>query len=354
MKAVEIELYGRVQGVRMRKTIQKYARKIGVKGYVKNMSNGSVYVYACGERNLLEELSMWLQKSPGLSTVERFNLRWKELGEDKQKYGDFEIVKDTSFLNDKKEGFVNLGRYLFNKGKSARHIAIIPDGNRRWAKQRGLESVKGYDIVANYEHIMSLFDEAKKGGAKYLSLWGFSTENWNRDKMEIDYLFDTMGRLVDEFITHSERNRIKFRHIGRKDRLPEKLLSKIDALENATRKHDDFHVLICLDYGGRDEILRAINRMLNENVKEVDEKVFGEYLDSSGIPDPDLIIRTSGEHRLSGFMPFQGVYAELYFASCYFPEFTPEEFRKAIKLFSERVRRFGATARQDLEKNGKK
>jgi len=138
--------------------------------------------------------------------------------------------------------------------------------------------------------------------------------------------------------------------LGRKDRLPRKLVKALRKLEEETHDYSDFNVQLCLDYGGRDEIIRAVNKMLKSGVKKVDEKMFSDNLDSAGIPDPDLIIRTSGEKRLSGLLPFQSVYAELYFSDSYFPDFDALELRKAVKSFGNRVRRFGGTARQDLAK----
>jgi len=131
-------------------------------------------------------------------------------------------------------------------------------------------------------------------------------------------------------------------------------MDELKKLENETSMYGDLNVQLLLDYGGRDEIVRAVNKLLKSSVKKVDEKSFSDYLDSYDIPDPDLIIRTSGEKRTSGAMPFQSAYAELYFTEVYFPEFGVNEFRKAIKSFSKRVRRYGATAKQDLEKYGRK
>lgn len=222
------------------------------------------------------------------------------------------------------------------------HIAIIPDGNRRWAVKKGLKSIEGYKVV-KYEHLESLVLEAKKLGVKYMSLWIFSAENWKRPKSEITFLFGHFLRNVDDLLKGALKNKIRIRHIGRKDRLPIKLGEELERLEKETKNFNDFNVQLCMDYGGRDEIIRAVNKMLKSGTKKADEKIFFSYLDSAGIPDPDLIIRTSGEKRTSGFMPFQSVYAELYFSRVYFPDFDVNELRKAIDSFSDRNRRFGGS-----------
>ncbi len=222
-----------------------------------------------------------------------------------------------------------------------RHVALIPDGNRRWALARGLVGEQGYEKAGSFENLRTLFNEARRLGVQYFSLWGFSTENWKRGKREIDSVFRLIFDGLRRFGEESAKEKICFRHLGRRDRLPKELVREIEELEDRTKKYKDFIVQLCLDYGGRDEIVRAVNRILKEGREAIDEKSFVAYLDSKVAPEPDLIIRTSGERRLSGFMAYQGIYAELYFTDVYFPEFGPAELRKAIGEFSRRKRRFG-------------
>jgi undecaprenyl diphosphate synthase len=221
------------------------------------------------------------------------------------------------------------------------HIALIPDGNRRWAKLHKLEASAGHKKAGSYEHIKDLFDAARNLGVKYLSFWGFSTENWKRDEKEIDAIFELVSKAVKEWRKEAIENKIRFRHIGRKDRLPKNLIEEIDKLEKETKDNEDFNVQICLDYGGRDEIVRAVNKIIEKGEKSIDEKKFNDYLDTNGIPEPDLIIRTSGEKRTSGFMPFQSAYSEWYFADVHFPDFDACELKKAISEFGKRKRTFG-------------
>lgn len=220
------------------------------------------------------------------------------------------------------------------------HVSIIPDGNRRWAKSQGLDVVKGYSKV-DYNHIESLLLEAKNLGAKYMSLWFFSTENWKRSKTEINFLFDHFSKNVDGILQGALKNKIKIVHVGRKDRLPKKVIDGLSLLEIETSEFKDFTAVICMDYGGRDEILRSVNKILKSGQSSISEDDFKNYLDTSEIPDPDLIIRTSGEKRLSGFMPFQSVYSEFYFADMHFPDFTPKELKAAVEDYSKRKRRLG-------------
>ena len=154
-----------------------------------------------------------------------------------------------------------------------------------------------------------------------------------------------MINVLDETM---KKNKIRLRHIGRRDRLPKELIHRIEKAERETEENGDFNILLCLDYGGRDEILRAVKSALDSGRKHIDEKAFAGFLDTKGIPNPDLIIRTSGERRTSGFMPFQAVYAELYFTDKYFPEFDASDLREAVREFGNRTRRFGATAKKDL------
>ena len=221
------------------------------------------------------------------------------------------------------------------------HVAIIPDGNRRWAKMKGFGAGHGYLRGGDYEHVKGLVFEAKRLGVKYLSLWGFSTENWERPKRERDVVFKLILNNVDKFRRDAVENKIRFRHVGRKDRLPENLISEIAKLEDETEKFDEFNVLLCLDYGGRDEIVRAVNKALVSGVKRVDEKRFSEFLDTRGIPDADLIIRTAGDHRLSGFMLFQSAYSEFYFPEVSFPDFGKKDLAAAVEEFVRRKRTFG-------------
>ncbi|MBS3077289.1 di-trans,poly-cis-decaprenylcistransferase [Candidatus Pacearchaeota archaeon] len=220
------------------------------------------------------------------------------------------------------------------------HVAVIPDGNRRWAKRRLLKPWEGHEKAGTYENMNSLIQEAKKFGVKYMSFWGFSTENWKREKKEVDILMRIILKGLNEFDEKRDMG-IRFVHVGRKDRLLKKLVDKIVELEEKTKNNKGICVIMCLDYGGRDETVRAVNKILKEGRKEIDAEEFRLYLDTNGFPDPDLIIRTGEEIRMSGFMPFQSDYAELYFTETYFPDFDVKELRKAFEEYSRRQRRYG-------------
>jgi undecaprenyl diphosphate synthase len=337
-----------VQGVNFRNSIKGYASSKDIKGYVANRKDGSVLIVAQGRKEALQSLISWIKNSPGLSKVDSLQYTEKE---PKARYDGFEVIRERNFFVDQAKSFLNLGKTLIteNENKIPEHIVIIPDGNRRWARERGLFPFYGHQTAGSMNHIIALLDEAKKQGVKYFSIWGFSTENWNRDKAEIKAIFDLVLKSVDKLKEEAHKHRIRFRHIGRKDRLPKELLAALEQLEEETGDYGEFNVQLCFDYGGRDEILRAVNKMLKSGIKDIDEQTFGEYLDTAGIPDPDLIIRTSGEKRISGLMPFQSSYSELYFSDIYFPDFDALELRKAIKSFGKRIRRFGGTAKEDLK-----
>ena len=185
------------------------------------------------------------------------------------------------------------------------HIVIIPDGNRRWAKENGLGMLKGVEKSAELDNIVSLLDGASRLGIKFLSMWGFSTENWSRSKTERDFIFELVFKSIENLKVYAKKKKIKFRHIGRKDRLPKKVIMALEEFEQNTAENKGLNVQFLLDYGGRDEIVRAVNKIIQKGEKEIDEETFKEYLDTNEIPDPDLIIRTGGERRLSGLMSYQ-------------------------------------------------
>jgi len=232
-----------------------------------------------------------------------------------------------------------LGSLWYNRqAMIPNHIAIIPDGNRRWAKEKGLPSVEGHRRAS--ETTQKLVDAAREIGVKAITFWAFSTENWNRSKEETDALFNLLRELIQRDKKVFLEKRIRFVHLGRKDRMPEDVVAKLREFEEETKGFDEFMVGLALDYGGHDELIRAFKK-LNENNLEITEENFEKFLDTAVMPPVDLIIRTSGEQRLSGYLPWQGEYAELYFAKVKFPDFDGEELKKAVEEFSRRERRFG-------------
>jgi len=222
------------------------------------------------------------------------------------------------------------------------HVAIIMDGNRRWAKSHGLDPVKGHEQAAK-EAVEPLIEKCVELGIPYVTFWAFSTENWRRDETELKGLFDVfrfaLGQLALRFIQRGARLRI----LGDVSRFPKDIAEKsLDMISKSANNHK-ITVTFALNYGGRDEILRAVKKIVNEKTpaEQIDESIFSSHLDTAGIPDPDLIIRTGGEQRLSGYLPWQSVYSELYFTPVLFPDFTPDEFTLAINDFLKRDRRFG-------------
>ena len=339
-KEALIEVGGRVQGVGFRDSVKNFAVGLELKGFVMNKEDGSVSILAQGDEKSLESFISWIQKEPGFSRIESLNYKIGSIGKE---YPDFRIVRNKNFVVDKVKSLINLGRFIVGGAgnKIPGHIAIIPDGNRRWATSKGLEGTFGHYKAGSYDNLEDIFKEAQRLGAKYMSIWGFSTENWKRNKKEQNEIFSLILSGVEKFLKDAHKNKMRFRHVGRIDRLPKKLTSALKRLEEETKSYDKFNIQLCLDYGGRDEIVRAVNEVLKSGKKEIDENEFSKFLDSKTIPDPDLIIRTSGEHRLSGFMPFQSIYSELYFSNVYFPDFDIKELRKAIFEYGRRKRRFG-------------
>lgn len=224
------------------------------------------------------------------------------------------------------------------------HIALILDGNRRWARSRGLEPWKGH--YQGYLAVQRLATSARDLGVHTFTVWAFSTENWDRPKVEIDAILNLFRKGLKETEKDFHKDKVAFRHLGRRDRLPKDLKEQIDRIETETKKYEKNHIFnVAVDYGGRDEILRAVKKIVQEKVpaEKIDEKTFESYLDTrqEPYPNPDLFIRTSGEQRTSGLMPWQMTYSEYYFEADHLPDFTPEKLKEAILDFSRRRRRFG-------------
>lgn len=228
------------------------------------------------------------------------------------------------------------------------HVALVMDGNRRWARARGLDTLQGHK--AGFDRAVTLARLARDTGVHTISLWGWSTENWDRTQREIDYLMLLHRRMLKKYLKEAMEEEVKLVHLGRKDRMPKELIRELAQAEEKTKHFSKHIVNICLDYGGRDEIARAVNRYVEAGDRRpMDEDVMKEYLDTHDQPYPyvDLFIRTSGEQRGSGFMLWQAAYAEVYWELDHLPDFTPEKFKEAILDYSRRRRRFGANDEEE-------
>ncbi|HVZ67592.1 MAG TPA: polyprenyl diphosphate synthase [Patescibacteria group bacterium] len=224
------------------------------------------------------------------------------------------------------------------------HLAIIPDGNRRWAKEKGLPTLEGHR--RGMEAAVNIARAARELGIHTLTFWAFSTENWSRTKDEVAGIVSMGSIFIDRHIKEAIKDEVKIIHLGRKDRMPESLLKKMTDAEGKTKHFDKYILNIAFDYGGRDEVLRAFQRMpqeLKSKNQELSEQEFAQFLDTAGqpYPNPDLIIRTSGEERTSGLMIWQAAYAEYIFLKKYFPDFNKEDLKAAVDEYSKRQRRFG-------------
>lgn len=339
MKELKIDVFGRVQGVGFRQFVKKQADRLGITGVVQNAPDGRVSIIAQGSRTGLGSFLTEVQKGSFFSKVSGMTYLWRPFTKG---YSDFIIAVDRPFISDQKASFTNLGKNLLQIQKAVpRHIAIIPDGNRRWARKRSLKPWEGHRSAASKDRLIDLIRLCKELHIPYFSIWAFSTENWHRDKQEVDQLFSIFLKALTSFRDIFVKDQVRFRHLGRKDRLPLQLRNAIDSLEEATAGFSECNFQLFLDYGGRDEIARAINKMIHSGVAEVSEEDVSRYLDTCGIPDPDLIIRTSGEQRTSGFMPYQSTYAEYYFTPVHYPDFDTTELRNAIEEFARRKRNYG-------------
>lgn len=236
------------------------------------------------------------------------------------------------------------GRMLDNMN-IPNHVAIILDGNGRWAKRKGMP--RNYGHVQGAKTVEVICEEAYRMGIQYLTVYAFSTENWNRPEEEVNALMKLLRNYLKTCLKTAEKNRMCVRILGDKTGLDEDIRTKIAELEEATRNNDGLHFQIALNYGGRDEIVRAARQMadLMEQGKikkeEITEEMFGGMLDTYGLPDPDLLIRTCNEQRISNFLLWQLAYTEFYFTPVPWPDFSKEELIKAIEAYNKRDRRYG-------------
>ena len=239
-----------------------------------------------------------------------------------------------------------------------RHVAFIMDGNRRWAKQHRLSLITGHRKAA-FETIEPLIDYAIKVGISYLTFWAFSTENWRRDQEEVNGLLHLFREALADNIEKLHVKGARMKYSGEISKFPADIYNQIIEGVEKAKSNSNITINFALNYGGRDEILRAIEKLRASSKlsdvsigvrpqasdkaqsSKLNKEEFEKYLDTAGLPDPDLIIRTGGEKRLSGFLLWQSEYSELYFTDVLFPDFTPEEFTKALTDYHERQRRFG-------------
>lgn len=222
------------------------------------------------------------------------------------------------------------------------HVAIIMDGNGRWAIKRGLPRLAGHK--AGTDNLRRIIEASVEFGVKYLTIYAFSTENWGRPSEEVEGLLRILEDVIDRELSELNKQGVQIRHIGRLERLSPNLQEKVlDAME-VTRHNDRLILCVAWNYGGRDEIVYAIQHMLKDSIQpdDVTPELVSKYLFTAGIPDPDLIIRTSGELRISNFLIWQTAYSEWYITQTFWPDFGKEEYRKALLEFSQRDRRFGA------------
>lgn len=229
--------------------------------------------------------------------------------------------------------------------KIPQHVAIILDGNGRWAKQHGMP--RNYGHTQGAKNVETICREAWNLGIKYLTVYAFSTENWSRPKDEVNALMKLLRNYMKNCIKTAEKNHMRVRVIGDKSKLDEDIQESIRRLEDFSKDQDGLNFQIAINYGSRDEMLRGMKQMLKDykedrfSLEELDEQRFESYLDTSDIPSPDLLIRTSGEQRLSNYLLWQLAYSELYFTQVPWPDFTKEELVKAIEDYNRRDRRFG-------------
>ena len=229
--------------------------------------------------------------------------------------------------------------------KIPEHVALILDGNGRWAKKRGLPRQMGHK--KGCETVEQTVEDAARLGIKYLTVYGFSTENWKRPEEEVGALMQLFRYYAKRLLKVATESNVRVKTIGERSRFAPDLIEGINQLEEQTKENTGLTFIIAVNYGGRDEITRAVRKVMEDckagkiSTDEMNEQVFASYLDTADIPDPDLLIRTSGELRLSNYLLWQLAYSELYVTDCLWPDFNRDELIEAIRHYSRRDRRFG-------------
>lgn len=235
---------------------------------------------------------------------------------------------------------------MIGKDNIPRHVAIIMDGNGRWAKQKGLPRTAGH--MEGIKRIEEILEAASKIGVRYLTFFAFSSENWKRPKVEINILMRSLDNFLSRKLKVLMKNNVRLVCIGRRAPVPDYLWERLQKAKEATKENTGLTAVLAFNYGGRQEIVDAVKKALVEvgenrlDIEDLNEENFNRFLYTAGIPDPDLLIRTSGELRLSNFLLWQLSYAELYFPKVYWPDFKPENLKEALAEFQMRQRRFGA------------
>ena len=227
---------------------------------------------------------------------------------------------------------------MINNSNFPQHLAIIMDGNGRWAKEQGLQRTAGHKQGAKV--VRHITEHCAKIGIKYLTLYAFSTENWSRPKLEVEYLMRLLNEYLEKEIETYQKNNIRFKAIGDLSKFSKKLQNTIEKTQELTKNNTALTQILALNYGSRDEITRAVQKLV-ENNQEINEENITQNLDTKDIPQVDLLIRTSGEVRISNFLLWQCAYSEMFFTKTYWPEFSSDELDDIISDFSKRERRFG-------------
>ena len=235
--------------------------------------------------------------------------------------------------------------------KIPQHVAMIMDGNGRWALQRGLPRLAGHK--AGTENLRRVIRSTVEFGVKYLTIYAFSTENWGRPPEEVKGLMYILEDVIDRELGELNREGVQLRHIGRLEQLAPSLQEKVLDAVDMTKNNDRLILNIAFNYGGRDEIVQAIQRMMKDGIlpENVTDELVSHYLYTVGVPDPDLIIRTSGELRVSNFLIWQAAYSEWYITPTYWPDFDKDEYRRALEAFANRDRRYGKVSSGELQES---
>lgn len=326
----EITITGKVQGVFFRRNSQKKANELKLTGYAKNEENGTVFIHIEGSMTAILKFINWASIGEGKAVVESLKITWqKPTGV----YTTYEIIKPLQSAIIGISNIVSPTSLLPKETIVPKHIAIIPLGTRKWARNRNIDVLKGYDVAG--QAIAEMVECLPKTTVKFMTILALPQEIWNLPTAEIESVIKNIEKWIDELLPTLQRNKIKFQTIGRKTRIPQSLKRKIKLAEDKTRSNKGLTFTFAIDYSGRDEIISTFNEISTKGIPMIDIKTFDEYADSRNIPEPDLLIVTGGRRYINDFMIWKIGRTYIEFKNEDFPDLTCKDIKETILKYSE-------------------
>jgi len=337
IECMEIKICSSVKNTSFKKEIVHKATELGITGFISTEEEHTSFIHAEGFAQALQNLLSWVSKGAHTSNDRQLTVTWENPTKVYEKFAIAKyMIPSVNIPGSPQSTELEKETNIPKAFSPPKHVALIPRGSYIWAKLRHLDQSKGYQVTA--QALSGLIPTLQELKIKYFSVIIFSSLSWKLPTKEVRNLLDLIYRWIDSFQPILNKNKIKFTTIGRKDRLPAKLVELIKKIENNTKNNKKMNIVFAIDYSGRDEILRCINTLIDKKLPRVDEKSFSTALDTSGIPDPEIIITTAGKLSLDDFLPWQSIKSMIYSSSKYFPDFTPEDLKEILVKYFKRTK----------------